>query len=115
MNDRYHRSTCVKTTMYRAEFRSLSALADTPAGAFGEIRQVGEAVAMLQEEGDPIPERGRPRARRSMKTMTVDDDHYLALEEAARRSDRSVQELVNEAIESWLAEAELDDTEQCRH
>ena len=66
---------------------------------------------MLQEEGDPIPERGRPRARRPMKTMTVDDDHYLALEEAARRSDRSVQELVNEAIESWLAEAELDDTE----
>ena len=66
---------------------------------------------MLQEEGDPIPERGRPRARRPMKTMTVDDVHYLALEEAARRSDRSVQELVNEAIESWLAEAELDDAE----
>ena len=63
---------------------------------------------MLQEEGDPIPERGRPRARRPMKTMTVDDVHYLAL---ARRSDRSVQELVNEAIESWLAEAELDDAE----
>ena len=41
-----------------------------------------------------------------MKTMTVDDAHYLALEEAARRSDRPVQELVNEAIESWLAEAE---------
>ena len=43
--------------------------------------------------------------------MTVDDAHYLALEEAARRSDRPVQELVNEAIESWLAEAELDDAE----
>ena len=43
--------------------------------------------------------------------MTVDDAQYLALEEAARRSDRSVQELINEAIESWLAEAAMDDAE----
>ena len=46
-----------------------------------------------------------------MKTMTVDDALYLTLEEAARRGDRSIQELINEAIESWLAEAELDNPE----
>ncbi len=46
-----------------------------------------------------------------MKTMTVDDALYLALEEAARRNDRSVGELINEAITSWLAEAEMDDAE----
>ena len=46
-----------------------------------------------------------------MKTMAVDDAQYLALQEAARRSDRSVQELINEAIALWLAEAELDDAE----
>ena len=52
-----------------------------------------------------------------MKTMTVDDALYVALEEAARRNDRSVGELINEAIESWLAEmdnAEHDAIEEAR-
>ena len=49
--------------------------------------------------------------------MTVDDALYVALEEAARRNDRSVGELINEAIESWLAEmdnAEHDAIEEAR-
>lgn len=40
-----------------------------------------------------------------MKTMTVDDGLYGALGAAADRSGRPVQELVNEAIASWLADA----------
>lgn len=43
-----------------------------------------------------------------MKTMTVDETLYGALEEAADRDGRPVQELLNEAIESWLADAALD-------
>ena len=46
-----------------------------------------------------------------MKTMTVDDSQYLALQEAALRSDRSIQELISEAIELWLVETEMDDAE----
>lgn len=46
-----------------------------------------------------------------MKTMSLDDSLYSALEAAAGRSGRPVQELVNEAIESWLAEAAMDDAE----
>ena len=43
-----------------------------------------------------------------MKTMTVDDGLYGALEAAADRNGRSVQELANEAIASWLADAATD-------
>ena len=46
-----------------------------------------------------------------MKTMTVEDSLYGALEAAADRNGRSVQELLNEAIESWLADATLDDAD----
>ena len=46
-----------------------------------------------------------------MKTMTVDDGLYGALEMAADRNGRPVQELVNEAILSWLADAAMDDAE----
>ncbi len=46
-----------------------------------------------------------------MKTMTVDDGLYGALEIAADRNGRPVQELVNEAILSWLADAAMDDAE----
>ncbi len=46
-----------------------------------------------------------------MKTTTVDDRLYSALENEARRSGRTVQELVGEAIESWLADAAEDDEE----
>lgn len=37
-----------------------------------------------------------------VKTMAVDDGLYTALEAAADRNGRPVQELVNEAIASWL-------------
>ena len=47
-----------------------------------------------------------------MKTMTVDDALYGELEAAAGRNGKSVQELVIEAIEYWLAEAEVDDAER---
>lgn len=43
-----------------------------------------------------------------MKTMTVDDGLYGALEAAADRNGRSVQELANEAIASWLADTATD-------
>ena len=46
-----------------------------------------------------------------MKTMSMDDSLYSALEAASDRSGRPVQELVNEAIASWLAEAAMDDAE----
>lgn len=44
-----------------------------------------------------------------MKTMTVDDGMYGALETATDRDGRPVQELVNEAIASWLADAAADE------
>ena len=44
-----------------------------------------------------------------MKTMTVDDGLYGALEAAADREGRPVQELVNEAITSWLADVAADE------
>ncbi len=43
-----------------------------------------------------------------MTSTTVHDDLYGALEAAASRDGRSVQELVNEAVESWLADAAAD-------
>ena len=46
-----------------------------------------------------------------MKTMSLDDSLYSALEAASGRSGRSVQELVNEAIVSWLVDAAMDDAE----
>ena len=46
-----------------------------------------------------------------MKTMTVDDSLYGALEAAADRDRRPVHELLNEAIESWLADTALDDAD----
>ena len=46
-----------------------------------------------------------------MKITIVDDDLYSDLEAAADRSGRSVQELVHEAIVSWLGDAAMDYTE----
>ena len=47
-----------------------------------------------------------------MTTIVLDDALYLALQDAADRADRPVQELVNEAIETWLAEVEVDEEER---
>ena len=46
-----------------------------------------------------------------MKTITVDGSLYRALKAAADRNGRSVHELLNEAIESWLADAAMDDAD----
>ena len=46
-----------------------------------------------------------------MKTITVDGNLYGALQAAADRNGRSVRELLNEAIESWLADATMDDVD----
>ena len=46
-----------------------------------------------------------------MKTMSVDDGLFSALEAAAEISGRTVQELVDEALVSWLADAAMDDAE----
>ena len=45
------------------------------------------------------------------RTMTVNDDLYLALQEEAARSSRTVSDLVTEAIETWLADCDLDEAE----
>ena len=47
-----------------------------------------------------------------MKTMSVDDGLYGALEAAANRNGRSIEALVNEAIASWLADAAADEADQ---
>ena len=47
-----------------------------------------------------------------MKTLTVTDSLYLALEEAANRSGRPVSDLLSEAIEAWLVDDEMNDAER---
>ena len=46
-----------------------------------------------------------------MKTMTVDDSLYSALEAEADRSGRRVNDLLTEAIEAWLADSAMDEAE----
>lgn len=46
-----------------------------------------------------------------MKTLTLDDKLYLALEEEAVKIGRPIRELLAEAIEHWLLDAELDEAE----
>ena len=46
-----------------------------------------------------------------MGTMTVDDNLYGELAALADRDGRPVQELVHEALASWLADAEMDDSD----
>lgn len=47
-----------------------------------------------------------------MSTVRVEDSLYQALEEAANRNGRPVQDLLHEAIESWLAESAMDDADR---
>ena len=47
-----------------------------------------------------------------MKTMTLNDVLYSALEEEARRSGRTINDLVTEIVESWLSEFDLDNEER---
>ena len=44
-----------------------------------------------------------------MKTLTLDDKLYTALEEEAIKVGRPVGELLTEAVEQWLLDAELDE------
>ena len=46
-----------------------------------------------------------------MKTLTLDDELYSALEEQAQAQGRSISDLAAEAIESWLYDDELDEEE----
>ena len=46
-----------------------------------------------------------------MKTMTVDGGLYGAPKAAADREGRPVQDLVKEAIVSWLADTAMDDAD----
>ena len=46
-----------------------------------------------------------------MKTMSVDDGLYGALQAASDRDGRPIQELVIEAIVSWLADATMDEAD----
>ena len=47
-----------------------------------------------------------------MKAMTLNDSLYSALEDEACRSGRTVNELVNEVMESWLTDFNLDEEER---
>ncbi len=46
-----------------------------------------------------------------MKTLLLDDKLYVALEEEAVKAGRPVGELLAEAVEQWLLDAELDEEE----
>ena len=46
-----------------------------------------------------------------MKTLMLDDKLYMALEEEAIKAGRPVSELLTEAVEQWLSDAELDEAE----
>ena len=46
-----------------------------------------------------------------MKVMSVDEDLYGALEAAAGRNGRTVQELVAEAVVAWLGELAADEVD----
>ena len=46
-----------------------------------------------------------------MKTLMLDDKLYMALEEEAVKVGRPVTELLTEAVEQWLLDAELDEAE----
>jgi negative regulator of replication initiation len=47
-----------------------------------------------------------------MKTLTVDDTLYSAIEAEAAKCGRPVNDLIAEAIEAWLSETEMDDEER---
>ncbi len=46
-----------------------------------------------------------------MKTLTLNDKLYSALEEYSEETGRPISELAAEAIESWLSDEELDEAE----
>lgn len=47
-----------------------------------------------------------------MKTLTVSDELYSALEEAANRSGQTVSDLVLEAIQIWLDDVAADEADR---
>ena len=47
-----------------------------------------------------------------MKTLTVTDEMYSALEEAANRSGQTVSDLVLEAIQVWLDDVAADEADR---
>ena len=47
-----------------------------------------------------------------MKTLTVTDELYSALEEAANRSGQTVSDLVLEAIQIWLDDVAADEADR---
>ena len=47
-----------------------------------------------------------------MKTLTLDDNLYSALEEEAHRVGCTVGELLSDAVSYWLSDAVLDDAER---
>ena len=47
-----------------------------------------------------------------MKTLTLEDDLYTAMEEEALRVGCTVDEMVSEVVSSWLANIQLDEGER---
>ena len=46
-----------------------------------------------------------------MRTLTIDDKLYSYLQERSEETGRPIGELVSDAIESWLFDDELDESE----
>jgi plasmid stability protein len=53
-----------------------------------------------------VASRGSPRAHIRQATFELDHDLYRAIRVEAARADRPVREVVQEALEAWLARAE---------
>ena len=49
-----------------------------------------------------------------MKTLTLEDDLYTALEEEAHRVGCTVGEIASEALSSWLDDIQLDEEERTK-
>ena len=81
------------------EFSLLSGLSDTPEGAFAEIRQVvAEAVAILEEDGDPIPEPISTKNYSGTLTIRVPPETHRALALEAAEAGVSMNRLASERL-----------------
>ena len=82
-----------------AEFSLLSAMSDTPEGAFAGIRQVvAEALAILQEDGDPAPDPISTKSYSGTLTIRVPPETHRALALEAAEAGISMNRLASERL-----------------
>jgi len=119
MTDRPTRLSCGaprdNTPTATAPVRSCSPASGAPPDEIGDVlRSLAESLSQRSagESGSQGSLRLYDAEKAAMKTMTVEDDLYGALEAAADLNGRSVEELHHEAIASWLADAAMDDADR---